>query len=65
MRPLHACLLLWVSCLAYVRGGDTSLYDYFTSGGISEGLTAKEQVFKLNGKEFKILSGSLHYFRYK
>jgi len=60
MRLLNACLLL---CLGYVRAGDTSLYEYFTSGGLSEGLTAKEQVFKLNGKEIKILSGSLHYFR--
>ena len=63
MRFLHACLFLLVSCLGTVRGGDTSLYEYFTSGGISEGLTAVGQEFKLNGKEIKVLSGSLHYFR--
>jgi hypothetical protein len=28
-----------------------------------QGLTAKGQEFQLNGKDIKILSGSLHYFR--
>ena len=44
--------------------GDISLYEYFTEEPITEGLTALGQEFKLNGKEIKILSGSLHYFRY-
>ena len=43
--------------------GDTSLYEYFTADGIAQGLTAQGQEFKLNDREIKILSGSLHYFR--
>ena len=52
-------LLLVPSCFS----GDVSLYDYFAGQDITEGLTAQGQEFKLNGKEIKILSGSLHYFR--
>ena len=53
------CLL----CLARA-GGTVSLYEYFTGeAGISSGLTATGQEFRLNGKEIKLLSGSLHYFR--
>lgn len=63
MRLLCVSLFLWISSLGTVGCGDTSLYEYFTSGGISEGLSAVGQEFKLNGKEVKILSGSLHYFR--
>ena len=44
--------------------GTVSLYEYFTGeAGISSGLTATGQEFRLNGKEIKLLSGSLHYFR--
>ena len=59
----YACLLFLLAptCLC----GDLSLYDYFTGEDIVEGLTAQGQEFKLNGKEIKILSGSLHYFRYE
>jgi len=46
-----------------VMGGDIGLYEYFTMGGISTGLTASGDEFQLNGKDLKILSGSLHYFR--
>ena len=55
------CLL----CLAGAgAGGTVSLYEYFTGeAGISSGLTATGQEFRLNGKEIKLLSGSLHYFR--
>ena len=60
---LHFFILLCVCPLSSVICGDTTLYEYFTSGGISEGLTALGQEFKLNGKEIKLLSGSLHYFR--
>jgi hypothetical protein len=38
-------------------------YEYYTSGGIKTGLIAEGNYFKLNGKEIRILSGSLHYFR--
>jgi len=56
------CFVLLVS-LSLSSAGDISLYQYFTEDGINEGLTAQGQEFKLNGKELKILSGSLHYFR--
>jgi hypothetical protein len=38
-------------------------YEYYTSGGIKTGLIAEGNHFTLNGKEIRILSGSLHYFR--
>ena len=55
------CLL----CLAGAgAGGTVSLYEYFTGeAGISSGLTATGQEFRLNGRDIKLLSGSLHYFR--
>ena len=43
--------------------GGVTVYDYFTEGGITQGLTARGQEFQLNGKDIRILSGSLHYFR--
>jgi hypothetical protein len=38
-------------------------YEYYTSGGIKSGLVAEGDNFTLNGKEIRIFSGSLHYFR--
>ncbi|XP_014664713.1 PREDICTED: beta-galactosidase-1-like protein 2 [Priapulus caudatus] len=40
-----------------------SLYDYYTAGGIHSGLEANGSQFTLNGKEIRILSGAMHYFR--
>ena len=43
-----------------------SLYEYFEAGpnGISSGLKVEDRDwFELNGKKFRIFSGSLHYFR--
>ena len=41
-----------------------TLYDYFTEGGVSEGLRAdKRSSFTLNGLDLTLFSGSLHYFR--
>ena len=56
---MRALLLLYAVHL--VAG--VTVYDYFTGDGISQGLTARGQEFQLNGKDIKILSGSLHYFR--
>ena len=53
-------------CLLCLAGAGTtvSLYEYFTGeAGISSGLTATGQEFRLNGRDIKLLSGSLHYFR--
>ncbi|CAG9836262.1 unnamed protein product [Diabrotica balteata] len=41
----------------------STLYEYFTDGGIQSGLNDKKPYFTLNGKEITILSGALHYFR--
>ncbi len=41
----------------------TTNYEYYTSGGIKTGLIAEGKYLTLNGKEIRILSGSLHYFR--
>ncbi|KAJ8920374.1 hypothetical protein NQ315_005239 [Exocentrus adspersus] len=38
-------------------------YEYYTSGGISSGLSADQPYFTLNGKNFSIYSGAMHYFR--
>jgi len=50
-------------CNSDVVTEPVSLYSYFTSEGVGSGLTAQNNQFNLNGKDLKILSGSLHYFR--
>ena len=41
-----------------------TLYQYFSGDQIASGLRAEERDwFELNGKKFRIFSGSLHYFR--
>jgi len=52
-----------VFSLIGVDAGDVSLYEYFTGDEVTEGLFANGEEFRLNGKDLKILSGSLHYFR--
>ena len=59
-QVLFAVLILIVRA----KSQQPTLYEYFSQGGITEGLKAdNRQFFTLNGKEFKIFSGSLHYFR--
>ncbi|KAJ8965799.1 hypothetical protein NQ314_003897 [Rhamnusium bicolor] len=38
-------------------------YEYYTNGGITEGLSDNQDYFMLNGKNITIYSGSFHYFR--
>lgn len=38
-------------------------YEYYTLGGISEGLSVHQSYFSLNFQEISIYSGTLHYFR--
>ncbi|EEZ99315.1 beta-galactosidase-like protein [Tribolium castaneum] len=40
-----------------------TLYEYYTSSGISDGLSTKQTNFTLNNKPLTIFSGALHYFR--
>lgn len=40
-----------------------TLYNYYTSGGISNGLSANQPHFTLNDKNITIYSGAMHYFR--
>ena len=49
-------------CFSYSAELPTN-YEYYTSGGIKSGLKERGNYFTLNGKEVRILSGSLHYFR--
>lgn len=63
MKLAILLLIQFVVSFNVASAGDTSLYEYFTADGIAQGLTAQGQEFKLNDKEIKILSGSLHYFR--
>ena len=59
------CLSVIIFCavLACSLSADPTNYEYYTKGGIKEGLKAEGDHFKLNGKEITLLSGSLHYFR--
>ena len=59
-------IFLIVFCIKNSESANDSLptvYEYYTNGGIKSGLEAEGSYFKLNGKELRILSGSLHYFR--
>ncbi|XP_044259370.1 beta-galactosidase-1-like protein 2 [Tribolium madens] len=40
-----------------------TLYEYYTSNGISGGLSTQQPNFTLNNKPITIFSGALHYFR--
>lgn len=40
-----------------------TLYEYYTGGGIQQGLNANQSYFTLNNKNFTIYSGAMHYFR--
>jgi len=55
--------LLLAFCHQDVQAGDLSLYSYLVGDGVTSGLEANGDEFRVNGKELKILSGSLHYFR--
>lgn len=47
-----------------VHANDPTLYEYYTSGGVKSGLEANNaNHFVLNGRQFIIYGGSLHYFR--
>ncbi|CAG0898430.1 unnamed protein product [Darwinula stevensoni] len=48
--------------MAGVRS-QTSLYEWYSEGGITEPLKAEGEFFTLNGKKIHILSGSIHYYR--
>ena len=54
---------LWLFSVGGSYGGEVSLYQYFAGEGITEGLVANGDEFRLNGKDIKIFSGSFHYFR--
>jgi len=65
MRLLGVIFLVLASCSLALSDLFT-LYQYFSpegENGILSGLTAQGEEFQLNGKNLKILSGSLHYFR--
>ena len=59
------CFSAIVFCagLAYSLSADPTNYEYYTEGGIKEGLKAEGDHFTLNGRQITLLSGSLHYFR--
>merc|ERR1712130_833301 len=66
MRGVESSLLLFsllFVCHPIVHAGDLSLYSYLVGDGVTSGLEANGDEFRVNGKELKILSGSLHYFR--
>ncbi|KAJ8920358.1 hypothetical protein NQ315_005222 [Exocentrus adspersus] len=61
---LYFTILLLISSFNLFASEDLPTnYEYFTSGGISSGLSADQPTFTLNGKEIFIYSGGLHYFR--
>lgn len=40
-----------------------TLYEYYTTGGITAGLSADQSYFTLNNRNITLYSGALHYFR--
>ncbi|XP_967722.2 beta-galactosidase-1-like protein 2 [Tribolium castaneum] len=40
-----------------------SLYEHYTSGGVTSGLSTNQSYFTLNSKNITLYSGALHYFR--
>jgi hypothetical protein len=51
-------------CISESSAQQQTVYEYYSAGGITEGLVADDrQFFRLNGKEIRIFGGSLHYFR--
>lgn len=40
-----------------------TLYEYYTCGGITSGLSASNSYFTLNNRNISIYSGAMHYFR--
>lgn len=40
-----------------------TLYEYYTGGGITGGLSAEQPYFTLNNKNITLYSGAMHYFR--
>ncbi|KAI4458755.1 beta-galactosidase related [Holotrichia oblita] len=40
-----------------------TLYEYYTSGGVTTGLSDSQPYFTLNDKNITLFSGALHYFR--
>merc|ERR1712165_491068 len=62
--PLKKIFLLLLLPLIIV-GTKPTLYEYFTGdSGIQSGLVANSnRSFTLNGKDIRLISGSLHYFR--
>jgi len=64
MKAAAVKLLFFLLAAAPALAQLPTLYEYFSEGGINEGLDpARRETFTLNGKDIKILSGSLHYFR--
>ncbi|KAK7873186.1 hypothetical protein R5R35_006400 [Gryllus longicercus] len=55
-------LLLLYLIFAYATRLPT-LYEFYTSGGVTEGLEAENRQFTLNGRPLSLFSGALHYFR--
>ncbi|XP_044259099.1 beta-galactosidase-1-like protein 3 [Tribolium madens] len=40
-----------------------SLYEYYTSGGVTSGLSIEQSYFTLNSRNITLYSGAMHYFR--
>ena len=61
---MNGCLpIIFFAVLASSLSTEPTNYDYYTQGGIKEGLKAEGDYFTLNGRQITLLSGSLHYFR--
>ena len=56
-------LLIVINISLSVSDELPTVYEYYTKGGIKSGLQAEGDNFKLNGKDLRILGGSMHYFR--
>ncbi|XP_063222281.1 beta-galactosidase-1-like protein 2 [Bacillus rossius redtenbacheri] len=53
----------FLSLLAVGLADVPTLYQHYTQGGISSGLTTYPEGFLLNGRNITVISGAIHYFR--
>ena len=63
MLETFLCIHTWLVLPSIPREKKFESYILKVGDGVESGLEANGDEFRVNGKELKILSGSLHYFR--
>lgn len=65
VTQVHDLLYFAIRCrnMALAAAALPTLFEYYTGGGITSGLSDKQPYFTLNEKNITIYSGAFHYFR--